>query len=128
MSLADAGDRMDDANFDESAGRAAIYRLGKERKWVEDFLAADELTFRRGPVCGYADRVFANEINFAIKMTEKNYDECKFREALQTGFYSLQAARDEYRLSCGSGGMNRDLLWRLIDVARIILSMCGESC
>lgn len=41
---------------------------------------------------------------------------CMFREALKTGFYDLHSARDEYMHSCGSGGMNRDLLWQFMDV------------
>lgn len=39
---------------------------------------------------------------------------------------SLQAARDEYRISCGTlEGMNRDLVWRFMDVqTRLITPIC----
>ncbi|KAK9139374.1 hypothetical protein Scep_009055 [Stephania cephalantha] len=48
-----------------------------------------------------------------------------FREALKVGFYDFQAARDEYRFSCGVGGMNRDLLWRFMDAqTRLIAPIC----
>jgi leucyl-tRNA synthetase len=48
-----------------------------------------------------------------------------FREALKTGFYDLQTARDEYRVSCGSAGMHRDLLWRYMDVqTKLITPIC----
>lgn len=41
------------------------------------------------------------------------------------GFYELQAARDEYRNACDVGGMNRDLLWRYMDVqTRLITPIC----
>ncbi|KAD3640407.1 hypothetical protein E3N88_29630 [Mikania micrantha] len=124
FSLADAGDGMDDANFVFETANAAILRLTKERAWMEEVLAA-ESTLRVGPPSIYADRVFANEMNFAIKMTEKNYSDYLFREALKTGFYDLQAARDEYRFSCGSSGMNRDLLWRFMDIqTRLIAPIC----
>ncbi|KVH87486.1 Aminoacyl-tRNA synthetase, class 1a, anticodon-binding [Cynara cardunculus var. scolymus] len=124
FSLADAGDGMDDANFVFETANAAILRLTKERVWMEEVLAA-ESSLRVGPPSIYADRVFANEINFAIKMTEKNYSENMFREALKTGFYDLQAARDEYRFSCGLVGMNRDLLWRFMDIqTRLIAPIC----
>ncbi|KAI3669040.1 hypothetical protein L6452_40260 [Arctium lappa] len=122
--LADAGDGMDDANFEKPTADASLLRLTKEKKWIEEVLGADS-SLRTGPPCGYADHVFANKMNLAITMTEKNYDEYMFREALKTGFYDLQAARDDYRLSCGSGGMNRDLLWRFIDVqTRLIAPIC----
>ncbi|KAK1290808.1 hypothetical protein QJS10_CPB18g00497 [Acorus calamus] len=124
FSLADAGDGMDDANFVFETANAAILRLTKEIAWMEEILAA-EATLRTGPPSTYADRVFANEINIAVKSTEQNYNEFMFREALKTGFYDLQTARDEYRFSCGVGGMNRDLLWRFVDVqTRLIAPIC----
>ncbi|OAY45047.1 leucine--tRNA ligase, cytoplasmic [Manihot esculenta] len=124
FSLADAGDGVDDANFVFETSNAAILRLTKEIAWMEEVLAA-ESSLRTGPPSTYADRVFANEMNIAVQMTEKNYREYMFREALKTGFYDLQAARDEYRFSCGSGGMNRDLIWRFMDVqTRLITPIC----
>nr|GMC75352.1 leucine--tRNA ligase, cytoplasmic-like [Ipomoea batatas] len=124
FSLADAGDGMDDANFVFETANAAILRLTKEIAWMHEVLAA-ESSLRSGVPSTYADQVFANEMNIAVKATEKNYGEYMFREALKTGFYDLQAARDEYRLSCGSGGMNRDLLWKFMDVqTRLIAPIC----
>ncbi|KAL6316231.1 hypothetical protein AAG906_017778 [Vitis piasezkii] len=124
FSLADAGDGMDDANFVFETANAAILRLTKEISWMQEVIEG-ESSFRKGPSSTYADRVFANEINIAVKMTEKNYSEFMFREALKTGFYDLQAARDEYRFSCGMGGMNRDLLWRFMDVqTRLMTPIC----
>ncbi|KAL5982879.1 hypothetical protein ACLOJK_016957 [Asimina triloba] len=124
FSLADAGDGMDDANFVFETANAAILRLTKEIAWVKEILEA-ESSLRTGPPTTYSDRVFANEINIAVEMTEKHYSDFMFREALKTGFYDLQAARDEYRFSCGVGGMNRDLLWRFMDVqTRLITPIC----
>lgn len=124
FSLADAGDGMDDANFVFETANAAILRLTKEIAWMQEIIAA-ESSLRTGPPATYADRVFANEINFAVQTTQRNYDEYLFREALKSGFYDLQAARDEYRFSCGSLGMNRDLLWRFMDVqTRLLTPIC----
>ncbi|KAM7257744.1 hypothetical protein ACFE04_013485 [Oxalis oulophora] len=124
FSLADAGDGVDDANFVSDTANAAILRLTKEIAWMEEILATDS-SLRRGPPSNFADRVFENEINIAVKMTEHNYQNYMFREALKTGFYDLQAARDEYRFSCGIGGMNSDLVWRFMDVqTRLIAPIC----
>jgi leucyl-tRNA synthetase len=124
FSLADAGDGVDDANFVFETANAAILRLTKEIAWIEEVLAA-EASLRTGPPSTFADRVFENEINIAVETTRKNYEKYMFREALKTGFYDLQAARDEYRLSCGSGGMNHGLVWRFIDVqTRLITPIC----
>ncbi|XP_050223511.1 leucine--tRNA ligase, cytoplasmic [Mercurialis annua] len=124
FSLADAGDGVDDANFVFGTANSAILRLTKELSFMEEDLAA-ESCLRMGPPSTYADRVFENELNLAVKMTEKNYQDYMFREALKTGFHDLQAARYEYRFSCGLGGMNRDLVWRYMDVqTRLIAPIC----
>ncbi|KAI3691202.1 hypothetical protein L2E82_49422 [Cichorium intybus] len=124
FSLADAGDGMDDANFMFQTANSAILKLTKERAWMEEVLGA-ESSLRVGPGSTYADRVFANEMNYAIKTTEKNYGDYMFREALKTGFHDLQAAKDDYQFSCWSSGMNRDLLWRFMDVqTRLIAPIC----
>ncbi|KAL7109720.1 hypothetical protein ACP275_06G193000 [Erythranthe tilingii] len=85
-------------------------------------LGADVASSHSGPTWTYADRVFANEINIAVKLTEKNYGDHMFREALKSGFYDLQAARDEY---IDSWGKNRDLLCRFMDVqTHLIAPIC----
>ncbi|PKA48447.1 leucyl-tRNA synthetase [Apostasia shenzhenica] len=124
FSLADAGDGMDDANFVSETANAAILRLTKEIAWIEEVLSA-ESSLRAGPPSTYADFAFSNEIKIAVKLTEQNYNDYMFRNALKTGFYDLQAARDEYRVSCGSGGMNCGLLLFFIDVqTRLIAPIC----
>jgi leucyl-tRNA synthetase len=124
LDLADAGDGVDDANFVTETANSAVMRLTKEISWMEEVTAA-ESKLRAGPPTTYADRVFENEMNIAIIETEKSYNAFMFRAALTSGFYDLQSARDEYRLSCGAAGMNRDLLWRFMDVqTRIITPIC----
>ncbi|CDY50890.1 BnaCnng19820D [Brassica napus] len=126
FSLADAGDGVDDANFVFETANAAILRLTKELTWMEEVLAA-ESSLRTGPPSTYADKVFENDMNIAIRLTEKAYKDCLFREALKNGFYDLQAARDEYRLSCGTGGMNHDLIMTFMDVqTRLIVPICPQ--
>uniref|UniRef100_A0A453AYM7 Methionyl/Leucyl tRNA synthetase domain-containing protein n=1 Tax=Aegilops tauschii subsp. strangulata TaxID=200361 RepID=A0A453AYM7_AEGTS len=68
FALADAGDGMDDANFVFETANAAILRLTKEIAWMEEVIAA-ESSLRGGPPSTYADHVFANEINIAVKET-----------------------------------------------------------
>ncbi|KAI3840765.1 hypothetical protein MKX03_006501 [Papaver bracteatum] len=99
------------------------------RQAIEDF-STDATRFALadagdGPPSTYADKVFSNEINIAVTETKKNFNEYMFWDALKTGFYDLQAARDEYRFSCGISGMNRDLLWRFMDVqTRLVTPIC----
>lgn len=122
--LADAGDAMDDANFVFETANSAILRLTKEITWMEQVIGV-EAAVRTGPTTSFADRVFENEMNIAIEVTQKNYSNYMFRDALKTGFYDLQAARDEYRLACGVAGMHKDLIWRFMEVqTKLITPIC----
>jgi hypothetical protein len=102
---------------------------GSPKSWYGMKRCLDAESSRRtGPPSIYAD-CFANEINSAIKTTEKNYSSYMFREALKTGFSDLQDARDEYRLAfkennqdnvkitimtwCGVLLMSRHVFWHL---------------
>ena len=53
-----------------------------------------------------------------------------FREALKSGFYDLQSARDAHRLmSAEEGGMHADLTKRFIEVQTLLLApICPHTC
>jgi len=61
----------------------------REITWMEEVLEAQG-SLRSGPVALFADRVFENEMNLAVQLTEANYERMLFREALKTGFFDLQ--------------------------------------
>ena len=65
--------------------------------------------------CFEFDDFIFSSINKAIEETDANYKNMMYREALKTGFYELQAARDRYREGCMLG-MHRDLVFRFIEV------------
>jgi len=52
-----------------------------------------------------------------------------FREALQTAFFTLQKARDTYRMLVASKGFNKHLIRHFIEVQAIVLSpICPHFC
>lgn len=70
---------------------------------------------------------YFSEINLKIKQTGEFYEKLLFKEALRTGFFELQAARDRYRELCGNpdlGGdfMHKDLILHFIKVQTILLA------
>ncbi|CAD6188440.1 unnamed protein product [Caenorhabditis auriculariae] len=124
LSLADAGDGLEDANFVFSMADAAILRLFNLIEWVKDMVALrSSNSFRKG-VSTFADRVFLNEMNKAILITEKHYDQTLFKDALKTGFFEYQALRDMYRELCGGSdsAMSEELVFRFIETQALILS------
>jgi len=122
FALADAGDSLDDANFETATATAALLRLYAQIKWTEEILAAKN-TMKSSTSHTFLDRVFNSQINKAVIETETHYERTNFREALRTGFYELQAARDAYRQNVGSvEGMNKDLILRFIEVQALIMA------
>lgn len=65
-------------------------------------------------------------MNLKIVQTDAYYKSMLFKEALRTGFFELQAARDKYReLTSGEEGLHVDLIFRFIELqALLLLPIC----
>lgn len=127
IALADAGDAMDDANFEHQTANGAILRLTKELAWIEEMISSLDTLRDEKPV-SFIDRVFENELKFAVHATKDKYEHYLFREALKYGVYDLQIARDQYRYACGSEGMNRRLVLDYIDWStRLLAPICPHT-
>ncbi|CAG9091449.1 unnamed protein product [Plutella xylostella] len=123
LSLADAGDSVEDANFVESTADAGILRLFTFIEWVKEIVAT-KASLRSGEH-NFHDKVFTSEMNLKINQTDDNYNKMLFKEALRTGFFELQAARDKYRELCSDGGMHVELVVRYIATqAKLVSPIC----
>ena len=60
-------------------------------------------------------------MNHGINETKANYDKLLFKEAVKTGFFEFQAARDKYR-ELTQNDVHRDLIMKFIESQAIILS------
>ncbi|XP_066128981.1 leucine--tRNA ligase, cytoplasmic [Saccopteryx bilineata] len=127
LALADAGDTVEDANFVEAMADAGILRLYTWVEWVKEMVANRD-SLRNGPAGTFNDRVFASEMNAGIIKTDQNYEKMMFKEALKTGFFELQAAKDKYR-ELAIEGMHRDLVFQFIEVQTLLLApFCPHVC
>jgi len=123
LCLADAGDSMEDANFEEKNANSSILTLNKELDWTSEVMnALPEM--RRGDMSTFADKCFLAAINNAIAVTDGHYEKMMYREAVKTGFNELLIARDTYRDWCKltDVGMHRDLAVHYIKVQWIIMA------
>lgn len=67
----------------------------------------------------YHDKVFDNKMNHLVRVTDVHYSRMLYREAMKSGFYDLQAARDQYRdIAIVGEGMNWKLILKFIEVSR----------
>ncbi|KAF2984248.1 hypothetical protein EK904_006871 [Melospiza melodia maxima] len=127
LALADAGDTVEDANFVEAMADAGILRLYTWVEWVKEMIANRD-SLRSGPASTFNDRVFASEMNAGIMKTDQNYEKMMFKEALKTGFFEFQAAKDKYR-ELAIEGMHRELVFQFIEVQTLLLApICPHLC
>ncbi|CAE5967905.1 unnamed protein product [Arabidopsis arenosa] len=108
VDFASAYHRLRDANVLLPFG---FHCTGMPIKASADKLSREIQQFGNPPVFSAQD----DTIKQAPETQEESCD-MLIKEALKNGFYDLQAARDEYGLSCGSGGMNHDLILHFMDV------------
>jgi len=123
VGLADAGDGIDDGNFEAAIANGAILRMTKELAWMEETLAAAE-SLRGGDTDRFADRVFDNAMNLCAHAAQGAYARYHFREAQKCAMYDLQAARDQYRQICGlqETPMHRDLVAKFIELSAKLMA------
>lgn len=122
IALADAGDSVEDANFDEANANAAILRLTTLKEWCDEMVATQD-TLRTGLTDSFFDVAFENEMNDLIEKTYAEFSRTNFKAGLKTGLFDFQAARDYYRDSVtGNIGMHRDLVLRYIETQALLLA------
>ncbi|KAF8317942.1 leucyl-tRNA synthetase [Clavulina sp. PMI_390] len=100
IALADAGDGIEDANFDEKNANAAILRLHTLIEWCQDMkkeIDDPKSSLRRGPRDSYHDLIFEAEMRKQAELTYAAYEVMNYKEALKEGFFELQSSRDWYR-------------------------------
>lgn len=108
LALADAGDGIEDANFDHTTANASILRLHTLIGWCQE--AAEAASgFRTGPLT-YHDRVFQEEFITLARETKKSYETTNYKEALKSALYETLMARDWYREVTFEEGMHKDLV------------------
>lgn len=126
LCLADSGDSIEDANFIESTADAGILRLYTFIEWVKDVLNT-KYQYRYNKLQDFHDNVFQSEINLKIRETGENYSKMLYKEALRTGFYELQTARDKYLQL--SPMINLNLIKKYIEIQVILLApICPHIC
>lgn len=95
VALADAGDTIEDANFEESVANSSILKLFELKKWCEEMILDARIlkdgesyaevtknerlknndSVQRTGEKGVWDKIFENEINGLVEETRKHYDE-----------------------------------------------------
>lgn len=73
IAFADAGDAIEDANFEESVANSNILRLYTLKEWIEEVIK--DTSLRTGPADASLDKMFDNELNVLVREAKKHYAE-----------------------------------------------------
>ncbi|KAI1339979.1 hypothetical protein F5Y15DRAFT_381030 [Xylariaceae sp. FL0016] len=122
IALADAGDGVTDANFEEDVANNNVLRLFNLREWCEEVIGDQEL--RTGELNSFQDALFNNEMNALASESEQHFNDTNYKLALKSGLYDLTNARDFYREACNAAGikMHKDLATRYVELQALLLA------
>jgi leucyl-tRNA synthetase len=125
FALADAGDTLEDANFDRSVANNAMMYLFVEEEWVRSALAdVEKGVLRTGSDMLFMDKAFDNEMDHLIAASAKCYDDMRFRDGIHRAWFDMVILRDAYRdwsQRCGIP-MHRDVTLRYIKTIAVMMS------
>jgi leucyl-tRNA synthetase len=132
LAMADSGDGLEDANFDEKVANSSIMHLYVFEQWIKetikkvDFTGADFSKSEEG--FDAADEIFNTIINGTIIDSKMYYDEIRYKDVVKFGFHEFQTAKDFY-MQMKNGKPNPILFLRFIEAATIILTpICPHFC
>jgi leucyl-tRNA synthetase len=126
ITLADAGDGLDDANFETDVANASILKLFVFEKWMQDNIKSiipnGSIDFAESKKSmDLWDKVIENVINNAIEKSTKYYDEMKYKQCLKFGFFELQSIKEDYLIAKG-GKANPFTLMRFLETQLVIIN------
>jgi leucyl-tRNA synthetase len=124
IALADAGDGVADANFEEDVADTNVLRLYTLREWCEDQVK-DQSKLRSGPADLFLDKLFDNEMNAIVRETRAHYEATNYKLALKSALYDFTSARDFYReaTTAAGVGMHSSLVLRYIELQALLLTV-----
>jgi leucyl-tRNA synthetase len=126
ITLADAGDGLDDANFETDVANATILKLFVFEKWMQDNIKASipdgsiDFAAAKNSVDLW-DNIFENVINNAIEKSSQYYEEMKYKQCLKFGFFELQSIKEDYLIAKG-GKANAFTLMRFLETQLVLMN------
>jgi leucyl-tRNA synthetase len=124
IALADAGDGVADANFEEDVADNNVLRLFTLREWCEEQVK-DQANLRAGPKNDFLDALFENEMNSVVHEAKQHYEDTNYKLALKSALYDFTSARDFYREASIAAGikMHKDLILQYIELQALLLTV-----
>lgn len=122
FALADAGDTLEDANFERKRADAAVVMLFVEEEFAQK-VCGGEMELRQGER-NFMDIAFDNELNALANQTTLHFEAMRWRDGAVSGAFGLQLARDAYRDWCYRTmiPMHSDLARKYVELSAILIA------
>ncbi|KAI9677845.1 MAG: cytosolic leucyl tRNA synthetase [Trizodia sp. TS-e1964] len=123
IALADAGDGVEDANFEETVANSSILRLYTLKEWCEEEVGRSD-KLRKGPKDHFFDCLFENEMRSVVHEAKHHYENTMYKLALKSALYDFTSARDFYREATKAAGieMHHDLVILYVELQALLLT------
>ena len=126
IALADAGDGVEDANFEETVANQIILRMHTLKEWCEEVLSALETSKLRNssPLDTFWDTLFENEMHILVHEARTHYSALNFKAALKAALYDFTSSRDFYREATTAAGigMHANLVRKYIELQALLIT------
>jgi len=130
LALANSGDTLEPANFDESVCNKALLSFPVFLENMKAIVEGKE-PLREGKADLFADKWFANELNRLAAESKTLYATMYYREALRTAYFEFTGSFDQYKDVCRAGKTkpHKSLVMRYLEWQMIVLSpICPHFC
>ncbi|KAH7320131.1 hypothetical protein B0I35DRAFT_373646 [Stachybotrys elegans] len=124
IALADSGDGVNDANFEEDVADTNILRLYTLREWCEE-MVRDQDQLRTGELNPFQDQLFDNEMNGLAHEAIEQYGQTNYKLALKAALFELTGARDFYREACAAANikMHKTVVFKYIELQALLMAV-----
>jgi leucyl-tRNA synthetase len=127
LCMADSGDSLDDANFDEKVANASVMRLFVLEEWIQKHCPKN-VDFAEKRVLNTWDKIMENELNATIEIVDKAYRGMRYKEIVKHAFNELSSMKEAYLIAC-NGSPNPVILLRYISTLLVLMNpICPHFC
>lgn len=138
IAMADAGDGVEDPNFEETVANSSILKLFTLKEWIEEVIK--DTSLRAGASDTFWDKLFDNEMNSLVQEAKQHYaasapldtpdtsslthHRTDYKAALKSALYDFTGCRDFYREATTAAGvsMHRNLVMHYIELQALLLT------
>ena len=102
IAMADAGDTLDDANFDETVANAAILKLFILEQWIVSNCPKEvDFASHKREEYDTWDNIISNELTRIIGLVNRAFVEMKFKIVIKHAFNELLSLKEAYLIAKG---------------------------